>query len=164
MKINIRWLLKRDIESLVNMEAETFEYPWTYEEYVFKLRSRNTIGMVAEFKEKIVGTIIYQIHKRRIIIDNIFVDKWCVRNGIGTKLINYLKNKLSDDRRNAISITVREKNLDTQLFLKSCGFVCAAILYDSYDNTDEDAYLFEYHKPKSTEKTNHIISSKQSQK
>ncbi len=48
------------------IEHASFEYPWCEEEFLRVLRQRNCIGMVAEYGERIVGFMIYELHRNKI--------------------------------------------------------------------------------------------------
>ena len=59
---------------------------------------------------------------------------------VGRQMVEKLVGKLSVQRRNRISLEVRETNLAAQLFFRSLGFVATGVLRDHYDDTTEDAY------------------------
>jgi len=66
------------------------------------------------------------------------------RDGVGRSLINKLKSKLSYERRNRITLKVRESNLDAQLFFRAMGFQAVEVLRNHYQECSEDAYLMRY--------------------
>jgi ribosomal-protein-alanine N-acetyltransferase len=143
--IHIRWMIRRDMADVLNIEQETFEFSWSEEDFIRSLRQRNCIGMVADCEDKVVGFTIYELHKNKLRVLNFAVDPYCRRRGVGSRLISKLTDKLTPQRRNKVVLEVREKNLDAQLFLRSQGFKAVSVLHDFYDDTDEDAYVFQYH-------------------
>lgn len=139
-KVQIRWMMRRDMHEVLAIENECFEFAWTEEEFVRCVRQRNCIGMVAECQGRVVGFMIYELLKTRIHLLNVATLKEFRRHGIGSQMVAKLLGKLGNSRRNRISLEVRETNLAAQLFLRSLGFRATEILKDFYDETNEDAY------------------------
>jgi [ribosomal protein S18]-alanine N-acetyltransferase len=143
-QVQIRWLIRRDMPEVLGIERESFEFAWTEEDFLCCLRQRNCIGMVAERDGEIVGFMIYELHKAKLRILNFAVAAHARREGVGTKMIRRLVDKLSQQRRKEIVLEVRETNLDAQLFFKTAGFRAATVLRNHYDDTTEDAYYMRY--------------------
>lgn len=141
---HVRWMIRRDMQEVLAIEAESFEFPWSEEEFIRCLRQRNCIGMVAELNDQIVGYMIYELHKNRLHVLNFAVDAAGRRQGVGAKMIAKLIGKLSPQRRSRILLEVRETNLAAQLFFRSQGFRAVSVLRDFYDDTTEDAYVMQY--------------------
>jgi ribosomal-protein-alanine N-acetyltransferase len=144
IRVHIRWMIRRDMEEVLEIERAAFEFPWAEEEFIKVLRERNVIGMVAEHDESAVGFIIYELHKKRLHILNFAVAADARRHGIGRQLIEWMIGKLSGQRRTRISLEVRETNLAAQMFFRACGFKATAVLGDFYDDSAEDAYLMQF--------------------
>ena len=144
LDVQIRWLIRRDMPEVLRIEGESFEYPWTDEDFLCCLRQRNCIGMVAECDHQIVGFMVYELHKSKLRILNFAVSQDVRRQGVGTQMVLRLVDKLSQQRRNEILLEVRERNLDGQLFFKTQGFVATNVLRRHYDDTDEDAYIMQF--------------------
>ncbi len=144
LDVQIRWLIRRDMQEVLRIEAASFDFPWTDEDFLCCLRQRNCIGMVAEHDHKIVGFMIYELHKSRLQILNFAVAPEVRRNGIGSQMVLRLIDKLSQQRRNEIMLECRERNLDGQLFFKEQGFRATNVLRHHYDDTSEDAYIMQF--------------------
>ncbi len=142
--VHIRWMIRRDMPMVLAIEESSFEFAWSEEEFIRCLRQRNCIGMVAELGEKVVGFMIYELHKNRLHLLNFAVCPKMRRMQIGMAMVEKLVGKLSYDRRNRILLEVRETNLDAQLFFKSLGFRAISVLRDFYSDTTEDAYLMQF--------------------
>jgi ribosomal-protein-alanine N-acetyltransferase len=142
--VHIRWMIRRDMPEVLAIESGSFEFPWSEDDFIRCLRQRNCIGMVAEHNERVVGFMIYELHKNRLHILNFAVHEPARRRGIGTQLIKKLVSKLSPQRRNRIMLEVRETNLSAQLFFRDLGFRAISLLRDFYEDTTEDAYLMQY--------------------
>ncbi len=142
--VHIRWMIRRDMPAVLDIESQCFEFAWSEEDFIRCLRQRNCIGMVAEEDDKVVGFMIYELHKTRLHILNFAVGADHRRKGIGNAMVAKLLGKLSHERRNRIMLEVRETNLDAQLFFKNVGFKAISVLRDFYDDTVEDAYLMQF--------------------
>jgi ribosomal-protein-alanine N-acetyltransferase len=142
--VHIRWMIRRDMPSVLAIESESFEFPWTEEEFIRCLRQRNCIGMVAELNEQVVGFMIYELHRSRLHILNFSVHSQFRRQGIGSAMIEKLVSKLSYQRRSRILLEVRETNLAAQLFFRSLEFRAVSVLRDYYEDTTEDAYVMQF--------------------
>ena len=145
VSVHIRWMIRRDMPEVLAIEGQGFEFPWSEDDFIRCLRQRNCIGMVAERDERIVGFMIYELHKNRLHILNFAVHEEFRRAGVGSQMAVKLIGKLSPQRRSRILLEVRETNLAAQLFFREIGFRAISLLRDFYDDTTEDAYLMEFH-------------------
>ena len=144
VRVHIRWMIRRDMPEVLQTEQESFEYSWTEEDFLRCLRQRNCIGMVAEQGEKVVGFMIYELHKAKLHILNFAVHPLCRRSGVGAQMVAKLISKLSSHRRTRITLEVRETNLAAQLFFRAQGFKAVRVLRSFYEDSGEDAYLLQY--------------------
>jgi [ribosomal protein S18]-alanine N-acetyltransferase len=144
VRVHIRWMIRRDMPEVLQTEQESFEYSWTEEDFLRCLRQRNCIGMVAEQGEKVVGFMIYELHKAKLHILNFAVHPACRRYGIGMQMVTKLISKLSSHRRTRITLEVRETNLAAQLFFRAVGFKASRVLRSFYEDSGEDAFLMQY--------------------
>ena len=146
--VYIRWMIRRDLPTVLDIENRCFEFPWNEGDFVRCLRQRSCIGMVAERGDQVVGFMLYELHKNRLHLLSMAVDPDYSRQGIGTTLIEMLIRKLSYQRRNRIVLEVRESNLAAQLFFKAMGFKAIMVLHKFYEDSDadcdEDAYMMQF--------------------
>jgi len=142
--VHIRWMIRRDMPEVLDIENRSFEFAWTEEDFIRCLRQRNCIGMVAEHDERVVGFMIYELHKNRLHILNFAVRPEFRRRGVARGMVRKLIGKLSPQRRNRILLEIRETNLAAQLFFRAAGFRAISVLRDFYEDTPEDAYLMQY--------------------
>lgn len=145
-RAHIRWMIRRDMAEVLDIERLSFENAWCEEEFIACLRQRNCIGMVAEVgtTERLAGFMCYELHAKRLHIVNFAVHPDFRRTEVGFQMIDKLKNKLSSQRRTRITFPVRETSLNGQLFLKAMGFSVINTLRNYYSDSDEDAYLFQF--------------------
>jgi [ribosomal protein S18]-alanine N-acetyltransferase len=144
LRVHIRWMIRRDMPEVLQTEQESFEYSWTEEDFLRCLRQRNCIGMVAENGEKVVGFMIYELHKSKLHILNFAVHPRCRRTSVGSQMVAKLISKLSSHRRTRVTLVVRETNLVAQLFFRAQGFRATRVLRSYYEDSGEDAFLMQY--------------------
>lgn len=144
LRVHIRWMIRRDMAEAIAIETDGFEFPWSEDDFIRCLRQRNCIGMVAEHEDRVVGFMIYELHKTRLHLLNLAVAKDYRRRGAGLQMMAKLTAKLSSQRRTRILLEVRETNLAAQLYFRALGFRAVSVLRDFYDDTTEDAYLMQY--------------------
>lgn len=144
LQVHIRWMIRRDMPEVLEVENESFEFPWCEEDFIRSLQQRNCIGMVAEVDEKVVGFMIYELHKTRLHVLNFSVASHFRRRGVGSQMVTKLVSKLSHQRRTRIVLEVRETNLAAQLFFRTLGFWAVSVLREFYEDSPEDAYIMEY--------------------
>lgn len=130
---SIRWLIRRDLDEILNFESKSFAEPWSEEDFVSCLRQRNCIGVVIESDHiDVDGYMLYALHETHFEILRFAVSPECRRTGLATQMIDRLKEKLSMERRRRIHVLVDDSNLAAQLCLQRCGFKATRIVGDSY--------------------------------
>lgn len=144
VRVHIRWMIRRDMPEVLAIEHASFEYPWCEEEFLRVLRQRNCIGMVAEYGERVVGFMIYELHKNRLHVLDFATHPEFRRQGVGQQMVAKLVGKLSSHRRTRIALSVRETNLVGQLFFRIQGFRAMEVVREHYMDTAEDAYVMQY--------------------
>ncbi len=144
-RVHIRWMIRRDMPEVLAIEHSAFDYPWCEEEFLRVLRQRNCIGMVAEHGERIVGFMVYELHRSKIQVLDFAVHHEFRRQGIGRQMVHKLVGKLSSQRRNRIGLLLRETNLSAQLFFRVQGFRAVEVVREHFPDTGEDAFAMTYH-------------------
>ena len=144
INVHIRWMIRRDMPEVLGIEGGSFEFPWSEDDFIRCLRQRNCIGMVAEYDERVVGFMIYELHKNQLHVLNFAVRPDVRRRGVGRQMVSKLVGKLSQQRRNRILLETRETNLAAQVFFRNLGFMATSVLRDYYDDTTEDAYVMQF--------------------
>jgi ribosomal-protein-alanine N-acetyltransferase len=144
IRVHNRWMIRRDMPDVLAIEDASFEFPWREEEFLYWLRRRNCIGMVAEYGERVVGFMVYELHDDRVVLLNFAVAPEFRRQSVGLQMLPYLIRKLSSHRRTQITLDIRESNLSGQQFFRACGFQAVDVIREQYEDTGEDAYVMSY--------------------
>lgn len=144
IRVHIRWLIRRDMAEVLEIENRSFGFPWSGEDFVRCLRQRNCIAMVAEYDGRVVGFMVYEMHKNLLHLLNFAVHSDFRRSCVGQAMIDKLKNKLCQERRSQITLEVWDSNLTAQLFFRAMGFKATGVLRDFYPAAPGDAYRFQF--------------------
>lgn len=119
----VRWVIRRDLSEVLEIERDLSTPPWCEDKWLTYLRSRSSIGVVAEDGSKIIGAMIYTMCNFGLLIERVIS-----RTTPGADaMIERLKDKLSHQRRTWLETIVDESDLQSQLFFQRHGFVCVGI-------------------------------------
>jgi ribosomal-protein-alanine N-acetyltransferase len=144
MSDQFRWLIRKDLQAVLAMDyAASPDEFWTEAEWIRQLRQRNIIGMVAERdNETVVGACLFEVHRHHVVITKFVVDPACRGQGVGSLMLDRLKQKLDQERRRSLVFEdVSLKNLDLLMWLKSKGFL--AVFFDCHDDLISMEYQVE---------------------
>lgn len=122
--VHIRWMIRRDMPEVLEIENSCFERPWSEEEFVSFLRQRNSIGMVAECGERVFGYMIYELHRKYYYLINLAVHPASHRLSVGAQLIGRLMSKLNFEnceRRQELCCNIPETCIEAQLLFRCLG-------------------------------------------
>lgn len=144
MNLHIRWMIRRDIPEVFEIELHAAESPWSENHFVATLWRRDLMGMVADDGCQVVGFVVYVLHETHLQLLNVAVHPELQRQGIGRQIVEHIKGKPSVVRRSLITLHVRETNLVAQRFFSALGFKAESIVHECYRDTSEDAYLMVY--------------------
>jgi [ribosomal protein S18]-alanine N-acetyltransferase len=147
----VRWMIRGDLERVLEIEKQCYEFPWHEEDFLNALRSRACIGMVVEMPvrsnhyqiDRVFGFMIYELRQYSILLLNISVAEEARRCGLGSQMVEKLKYNLTDQRRRSLRTIVRDTNLESHLFFKSCGLRATQVLENHY-GSGRDGYEFVY--------------------
>ena len=142
--IHVRWMIRRDMPEVINICNDTDEYLTSL------LRQRDCIGMVAEIGERIVGMMVYELHKQELLIIRCVVHPSYRRQGIGRLMMSKLTAKLSPSRRTKMKFIVSEHSFGGLQFLKKLGFKATKVLRNQFSDWEDswDGYLMKYSLPR----------------
>lgn len=138
---HIRWMIRRDMAEVLEIEERAFEFPWIEEDFNRCLRPRNRIHMVAEHEDRVVGFMIYEFHKAHLYLLKMAVSQEFRARTIGRQMIEKLIGKLSPKRYARLITDVPESNLGAQQFFAAMG--CRAVEIRHRRDGESD-YRFEY--------------------
>lgn len=154
IKAGIRYYCPGDLEEILDIEVNSFPFPWSPADYQYSLEPGTGYNiLVAIVDAKVAGFAVVEFDREFFEIVKVAVRHDMRRKGIGTQLINKIKSKVWPGQ--SLFFFVREGNTNAQLFLRSNGLVAEAIEKDFFSNQQigeydgkampwhkEDAYRF----------------------
>lgn len=144
LPVHITWAKREHMPLIMDIERSSFEYPLFEEEILALLRKRNCIAMIAAYDGQVVGFMIYELLAKKYIMLDFAVHPKFRRQYIGKQMMDKMFSKLDSIKRGSLSTIVRSHNLIAHKFLRAIGMRATKVLYNYYENSDEDSYLFEY--------------------
>lgn len=140
--VSYRWLIRADLPQVLSIEQQSWEFPWTEEEFLDVLNPRHeTVSMVAEKGFTIVGYMLYQLERDHFHLLNLAVHPDHRRQGIGAALMARMAKRIGPVRTKIVA-DIRETNLPAQQFLRAIGMTATEVLRNFYEDCDDDAYRF----------------------
>lgn len=137
--MRIRPMTAYDLHSAVRLDDQWSIEAWSpYVDYD-AVDGEQYSARVLEHSGRIVAAMAYRWHSEMFCVHRIAVAELCRRQGHATSLVNYLKDFLHPERRKRITAHVDEYDLQSQLFLRSCGFAWQA--------TESGFYRLEFRVP-----------------
>lgn len=132
-------------DQILAIENEQFEFPWSYGDFIETIRQHNICLFVATHEDIVLAYVVAEFSKHSMELLAFAVRPEFQRAGIGHAMIDDMKRRIGGERKTMQAI-VRERNLDAQLFLKSCGFIATKVVKSPYEQTAEDGFIFTWRK------------------
>lgn len=144
LSVHVRILVKADLRDVLEIEKESFGLAWVHKDFMRCLRQGNYHAVVAEYNQRVVGFMVYEVVNDEIQLLNLTVHSGYRRLGVGSQLVTAMIERVYHASLLGIRIEVRETNLGAQLFFRSLGFLGTDVLREHFNNTSEDAFVMEY--------------------
>ena len=135
---------RRHLRAMLAIERDSFDEPWGLEDFLMFDAEQDGVSLVAvddrnEMQQTLLGYVLYRLRPHSFVVANLAVSPSCRRQGVGTLLIDRIKDKLRPCKRTRIVADVADFNLDAQLFFRENGFRATKILHGWFDR-GVDAY------------------------
>lgn len=142
MRALIRWVSPLDFDGILEVEQLSSEVPLSKDELELYTGSKDTGQHVLIYNNDILGYLLYQEYPLALSVIRLCIHPCSRRRGLGTLLLNKLREILYFGTQNRIVFAVYDTNLDGQLFLKSQGCIATKI-----SPHNPSIYIFEYNSP-----------------
>lgn len=118
-----RDLMPRDLTAVLAIDRQSFQDPWSEEDFDGALGPRNCIGLViASNVDVVLGYTLYELHENSIRIRRMAVLPDLRRLGLGSKMLRGIQDRLSVDILPSLSMEVAANNRVVNEFLRNAGF------------------------------------------
>jgi len=141
LKLIIRDMREEDIPSILEIERNSSNPPWSEEQFLNEIYNKYALSKVAVFDGEVIGYICanYLLHESHIL--TLAVDPDFRRRGVATKLMNEATRELKKKGCVFMYLKVRVSNAGAQKFYELFGFKAETVRKKYYGNPDENALL-----------------------
>ena len=140
--LRVRWMRRSDLDDVMALAGRSASETVSPKALGEMLRRRNRVWLVAERGRKLVGFMVYEQTKTKLVILCLVTAPQQRRRHIARMMIERLQRKLRCGSRRRILAYVHERNLTAQLFFRAMGFRAVFISPGHFDG--DDAYLMRY--------------------
>lgn len=140
----------KDINDVLEIQNESNLSRWKYADYLREIENNDSINLVAEFENKVIGFAIVRLLAAfdesanaydSAEIYNIAVSESFQNKGAGQKLFGKIVDKLNNQSVAEVWLEVRESNKNAIKFYYKNGFTKEFVRKNYYQNPSENAYV-----------------------
>lgn len=139
--IEIREMQLDDLEQVMEIENENFSRPWTETGFFTFLIRQDTLFLVAQENDEILGYCGVVMVQDEGDITNVSVKKEKQNQGIGNRLVQELIAKTKEQGITRLFLEVRESNQRAIHVYEKAGFVQNGLRKNYYEDPVEHAVL-----------------------
>ena len=137
---SVREFKENDELDIAELEKECFSKPWS-EKAILDAKENNTVFLVAQQQEKIIGYLGMQIVLDEGYITNVAVTKEHRGKGVAKALMEKLIEMAEEKNLAFVTLEVRESNLAAISLYKKFGFKKEGERKNFYENPKENAHI-----------------------
>lgn len=155
--LHIRWMTPKDVDDVLQIEYNSFEDHWVADDFKKHLAKKPCISMLAyrgnAYGYQTVGYFVYHMSKTGFELLKIAVHPDFRRQGVGRQMIEKLISKLAGSYRVHAEVTVRDRDVASQMFFRKMGWKPEKVLRRHFPAEEElkleadDGILFAYSVP-----------------
>lgn len=139
--MEIRQMQLDDLEQVMEIENENFSVPWTETGFFTFLIREDTLFLVAQEKEEILGYCGVVMVQDEGDITNVAVKKSWQNQGVGKKLMEELVKSTEQEGVARLFLEVRASNEPALRLYRNMGFVQTGIRKNYYEEPREDGII-----------------------
>jgi [ribosomal protein S18]-alanine N-acetyltransferase len=134
---------EKDLEGVLEVEAESFTNPWTRDMYAWELQNRSVchILVVRTADCPVAGFCAFWLVFDEIHINNLAMRPRFRGQGIGTGLLHHVLAEAKDLGARRATLEVRASNEGARRLYERLGFYVAGTRRNYYSNPVEDALI-----------------------
>jgi ribosomal-protein-alanine N-acetyltransferase len=146
INISFRKLLLDDVETIVDIEKENTEHPWSSPHFSSSIVDKNTLSTGLVVEQKLIGYVLALVVPESADLLNIGIHPNYKRQGYGEALLTNLLVQLKESAVNTLILEVRVENHIAINFYQKQGFEGIGTREKYYSNR-EDAKIMKLHIP-----------------
>ena len=142
MKIDLRRLEPRDLDTVEEIEQASYPTPWSRSMFVAELRKPSSLALGAYSPEgDLVGYAFISRYVDAWHVMNVAVAAGYRRRGVATTLLERLFELTASDPRSGYTLEVRVSNTQAIRLYERLGFEARGIRRGYYTDNREDAVI-----------------------
>lgn len=138
---NIREMIFKDLNEIMEIEKRSFPTPWTKTMFIESLSSEIYKNFVIEEKNEVIGYIMLYRVLDEGHITNFAINPLYRKKGYGTKLLSYVIDYFKQMGIVEFFLEVRESNKVAINLYRRFGFEIIGKRKRYYSDTNEDAFI-----------------------
>ena len=103
---------------ILKIEESSYDYPWPETEFRSLRDMRHQYAQVAILDKEVVGYVISEVHPDHVYVHNLTVTSAARRQGIGTGLMNRVKERLTAVRRTRVEVHARDEQDEKEVAIE----------------------------------------------
>ena len=132
----------RDLDGVLEVEASSFNNPWTREMYAREIEDSVCHILVARTDQwSVAGFCSFWVVADEMHINNVALRPECRRRGMGTELLRHAIEAASTLGARRAMLEVRASNAPARRLYERLGFYVAATRRNYYTAPEEDALI-----------------------
>lgn len=140
----VRAMRSGDVPAVAELEAQIFSQPWSAQGFLDALALSDTVFLVAEEENRILGYIGMYLAVDEGEITNVAVDPNARRRGVGQELLLQIKREAKQRAVGRLVLEARVSNEGAIALYEKNGFSVAGVRKGFYECPKEDAYIMIY--------------------
>ena len=137
----IREMNLQDVPAVARIEKQCFSLPWSEQSLTDSVVREDTLFLVCEDEQNVVGYIGMYISFDEGDITNVAVDSACRKKGYGESLVSKAIELAKEKKIEMIMLEVRVSNAPAISLYKKMGFEELGIRKNFYEHPVEDALI-----------------------
>ena len=142
--IQIRRMQAKDTDAAAALEKEIFSQPWSSQGFSDAINLDNTVFLVAEEENTIIGYVGMYFSVDEGEITNVAVSEGSRRHGVGDRLLKQLLAIATEKGISRIVLEVRVSNIGAIRLYERNGFTLCGTRKGFYEFPKEDAYVMSH--------------------
>jgi ribosomal-protein-alanine N-acetyltransferase len=134
---------ERDLDGVLEVEAESFTNPWTRDMYAWELQNRNVchIYVLRTPEHEVAGFCAFWLVFDEIHINNVALRPSLRGQGMGTALMKHVFAQARGLGARRATLEVRASNVRARQLYERLGFYLSGTRRNYYTNPVEDALI-----------------------
>lgn len=135
-----REMVDKDLCQVARIDRESYKATWSEADFRRAGNNGRTVRRVVCVGETVLGYVVYELIEKALVVRRLAVSPQWRRKYVGLQLASLVTSRIGHGGRTRVVVDVHERDLTSQLFLRSAGFLCKVVLPEV--SNEDDVYRF----------------------